>query len=235
MIRTPYTLLSNSLRWAEPVDPSATMMCSRRQLQGGGVEGKEEVRVLLSCFLLPHPGTHWAHLRQVMPNSAATLTSFPSALYSEVAQWTKKEPAADHCSIPTWSGKPITTLSKVEAFNAPGVCQPMPFLEKHWQLCHRDSVVPHSLICTECTMVLTPLLSSDRAKPAALVWNRLKITHVNVLLFWHILGKAMPTGKSSNFSTGGLEGEGDIPCHTGGTGTWVGRRNMCHSPRWSLL
>lgn len=143
----------------------------------------------------------------------------------------KKEPAADHCSIPTWSSKPITILSKVEAFNAPGICQPMPCLEKHWQLCHGDSVVPHSLICTERTMVLTPLLSSDQAKPATLVWNRLKITRVNMPLFWHILGKAMPTGKSSNFSTGGLEGEGDIPCHTGGTGNMGGKKEHVPQPK----
>lgn len=57
-------------------------------------------------------------------HSAATLTTFPSLPYSEVDQWPRELSAADHCSIPTWSSKPSTVLHKMEAFSAPGSCQP---------------------------------------------------------------------------------------------------------------
>lgn len=151
-----------------------------------------------------------------MDHSATALTPFLPSLCSKAAQWPKQEPAADHRNSPTWSSKLITTLCRMEVLNAPDGCQPTALLERHWQLCHRDSVVPCSQIHKEHAMVL---LSAE------LSWFSLEpeSTHVSVLLFWHIWEKAVPTDKGSSFSTAGLEALRDKSCHTRGTANMGGK------------
>lgn len=101
----------------------------------------------------------------------------------------------------------------------------------------RDSVVPHSLNCTECAMVLTPLLSAELSKTTqfslALVGEHAQKhaappAHLGEgnANRQRLVAFPMEAWKQKETYLATLEAQG----------TQVGgRRNVCHSPRWSLL